>query len=157
MTEQEAPSFAIEKLYVKDLSLEVPNAPAIYLESESPEIAIQLQTGVQRLGDDVFEVLLTVTVTAKLTDKTVFLVEVGQAGIFRVRNVPDENLDPLLSIACPNILLPYARELVSDAVTRAGFSPVILQPVNFEALYASRLQQEQGAAASGDAAAATLQ
>lgn len=157
MTEQEAPSFAIEKLYVKDLSLEVPNAPAIYLESESPEIAIQLQTGVQRLGDDVFEVLLTVTVTAKLTDKNVFLVEVGQAGIFRVRNVPDENLDPLLSIACPNILFPYARELVSDAVTRAGFSPVILQPVNFEALYASRLQQEQSAAAPGDAPAATLQ
>jgi preprotein translocase subunit SecB len=96
-------------------------------------------------------------VTAKLTDKNVFLVEVGQAGIFRVRNVPDENLDPLLSIACPNILFPYARELVSDAVTRAGFSPVILQPVNFEALYASRLQQEQSAAAPGDAPAATLQ
>ncbi len=158
MTEQEAPLFAIEKLYVKDISLEVPNAPAIFLESESPEIGIQLQTGVQRLGEDAFEVTLTVTVTAKLGEKTVFLVEVGQAGIFRVRNVPEENLDPLLSIACPNILFPYAREAVSELVTRAGFSPVILQPVNFEALYASRLQQAQeAAAAEAGAGGATIQ
>jgi preprotein translocase subunit SecB len=158
MTEQEAPLFAIEKLYVKDISLEVPNAPAIFLESESPEIGIQLQTGVQRLGEDAFEVTLTVTVTAKLGEKTVFLVEVGQAGIFRVRNVPEENIDPLLSIACPNILFPYAREVVSELVTRAGFSPVILQPVNFEALYASRLQQAQeAAAAAAGAGAATIQ
>jgi preprotein translocase subunit SecB len=156
MTEQEAPLFAIEKLYVKDISLEVPNAPAIFMESESPEIGIQLQTGVQRLGEDAFEVTLTVTVTAKLGEKTVFLVEVGQAGIFRVRNVPEENLDPLLSIACPNILFPYAREAVSELVTRAGFSPVILQPVNVEALYASRLQQAQEAAAAG-AGAPTIQ
>ena len=89
------------------------------------------------------------TVTAKLGEKTVFLVEVGQAGIFRVKNVPQENLEPLLSIACPNILFPYAREVISDAVARAGFSPVILQPVNFEALYASRVQQEQEAAEAG--------
>lgn len=158
MTEQEAPLFAIEKLYVKDISLEVPNAPAIFLESEGPEVGIQLQTGVQRLGEDAFEVTLTVTVTAKLGEKTVFLVEVGQAGIFRVRNVPEENLEPLLSIACPNILFPYAREAVSELVTRAGFSPVILQPVNFEALYASRLQQAQEAAAAEvGAGSATLQ
>lgn len=158
MTEKEAPLFAIEKIYIKDLSLEVPNAPAIYLESETPEISIQLHTAAQRLGDDVFEVTLTVTVTAKLpAEKNVFLVEVGQAGIFRVKNVPEENLDPLLSIACPNILFPYAREIVSDAVSRAGFSPVILQPVNFEALYASRLQQEQDAAASAPGESATIQ
>ncbi len=144
MTEQqEAPLFAIEKLYVKDLSVEVPNAPAIFLETEGPEVGLQLQTNAQRLADDVFEVTLTVTVTAKLGEKTVFLVEVGQAGIFRVRNVPEENIDPLLSIACPNILFPYAREVVSDTVSRAGFAPVVLQPVNFEALYASRQQQEQ--------------
>ena len=143
MTEQEAPLFAIEKLYVKDLSLEVPNAPAIYLESETPEIGLQLQTGIQRLAEDAFEVTLTTTVTAKTGEKTVFLVEVSQAGIFRVRNVPEDNLEPLLSIACPNILFPYAREVVSDAVSRAGFAPVILQPVNFEALYANRAQEEQ--------------
>ena len=154
MTQQEAPSFAIEKLYVKDLSLEVPSAPEIYLERESPEVNIQLQTAMKGLGDGAFEVTLTVTVTAKLVEKTVFLVEVGQAGIFRVKNVPEDNLEPLLSIACPNILFPYARELVSDSITRAGFAPVLLQPVNFEALYAARAQQQQAAAEASESVAA---
>ena len=149
--EQEAPQFAIEKLYIKDLSLEVPNAPAIFLENESPEISLQLQTGMQRLSEDAFEVVLTATVTSKIGEKTVLLVEVGQGGIFRLRNIPEENLEALLSIACPNILFPYAREVVSDAVVRAGFAPVILQPVNFEALYAARLQQEQEQAAGASA------
>ena len=149
MTEQEAPLFAVEKLYVKDLSLEVPNAPAIFLENEAPEVSLQLQTGIAQLGEDAFEVTLTTTVTATLGEKTVFLVEVGQAGIFRVRHVPQENLEPLLSIACPNILFPYAREVVSNSVSRAGFSPVVLQPVNFEALYAQRQQEQQTAAAEG--------
>ncbi|MBL0167472.1 MAG: protein-export chaperone SecB [Propionivibrio sp.] len=153
MTQQEAPSFAIEKLYVKDLSLEVPSAPEIYLERESPEVNIQLQTAVKGLGDGAFEVTLTVTVTAKLVEKTVFLVEVGQAGIFRVKNVPEDNLEPILSIACPNILFPYARELVSDSITRAGFAPVLLQPVNFEALYAARAQQQQAAALATESVA----
>jgi preprotein translocase subunit SecB len=153
MTQQEAPSFAIEKLYVKDLSLEVPSAPEIYLERESPEVNIQLQTAVKGLGDGAFEVTLTVTVTAKLVEKTVFLVEVGQAGIFRVKNVPEDNLEPLLSIACPNILFPYAREVVSDSITRAGFAPVLLQPVNFEALYAARAQQVQAAALATESVA----
>ncbi|MFZ2855822.1 MAG: protein-export chaperone SecB [Rhodocyclaceae bacterium] len=142
MSEQEAPQFTIEKLYLKDLSVEVPNAPQIYLERESPNVGIQLQTGAEGLGDGAFEVTLTVTVTAKVEEKTVFLVEVGQAGIFRILNVPDDSMEPLLSIACPNILFPYAREVISDAVTRAGFAPVILQPVNFEGLYASRQEQE---------------
>ena len=143
MSEQETPSFTIEKLYVKDLSLEVPNAPAIYLEHGTPEISLQLQTNAKKVGDDVFEVLLTATVTAKLGEKNMFLVEVGQTGLFHIRHVPEENLEPLLAIACPNILFPYAREIVSDSVSRAGFAPVVLQPVNFEALYMARLQQEQ--------------
>jgi len=147
MTEQEAPSFAIEKLYVKDLSLEVPNAPAIFLERETPEIGLQLQTGGVKVGDDIFEVTLTATVTAKIGEKTVFLVEAGQSGLFRIRNIPEDNLEPLLSIACPNILFPYVREVVSESVTRAGFAPVVLQPVNFEAMYAARVQQEQTAEA----------
>lgn len=154
MTTQDAPSFAIEKLYVKDLSLEVPHAPEIYLERDAPEVNIQLQTGARGLGDGVFEVTLTVTVTAKLGEKTVFLVEVNQSGIFRIKNVPEDNLQPLLSIACPNILFPYAREVVSDSLTRAGFAPVLLQPVNFEALYAARVQQEEAAETTG---AATIQ
>jgi preprotein translocase subunit SecB len=150
MSEQENPVFQIEKLYVKDLSVEVPNAPQIYLEREAPAVNIRLQTNAQGLGDGVFEVALTVTVTAKIGEKTVFLVEVGQGGIFRILNVPEENLEPLLSIACPNILFPYAREVVSDAVTRAGFAPVVLQPVNFEALYMARLEQEQQATTGTD-------
>ena len=153
MNQEAAPSFAIEKLYVKDISLEVPNAPEIFLESEGPEIGIQLQTAVAALGDDAYEVTLTTTVTAKLgEEKTVFLDEVGQAGIFRVRNVPEDNLAPLLSIACPNILFPYAREVVSDIVSRAGFAPVVLQPVNFEALYAARLEQAAAEAAAAEQA-----
>jgi preprotein translocase subunit SecB len=143
MPEQETPSFTIEKLYIKDLSLEVPNAPAIYLEHETPEISLQLQTGAKKVGDDIFEVVLTATVTAKIGEKNVFLVEAGQAGLFRIRQVPEENLEPLLAIACPSILFPYVREAVSDAVTRAGFAPVVLQPVNFEALYVARLQQQE--------------
>lgn len=141
--QQEAPSFSIEKLYLKDLSVEVPNAPEIFLAQENPQVEIQLQTNGQNLGDGAYEVTLTVTVTARIEEKTVFLVEVGQAGIFRIFNVPDENLEPLLAVACPNILFPYAREVVSDAVTRAGFSPVVLQPVNFEGMYMARLQEAQ--------------
>ena len=147
MDQNQQPVFSIEKLYVKDLSVEVPNAPQIYLEREAPNVEVQLNTQGTGIGDGVFEVILTVTVTAKLEDKTVFLVEVAQAGIFQIRNVPQEDLEPIMMIGCPNILFPYAREVVADAVTRAGFSPIVLQPVNFEAMYMSRLQQEQQAPA----------
>ena len=146
--QQEAPSFSIEKLYLKDLSVEVPNAPEIFLVQESPQVEIQLQSNAQGLGDGAFEVLLTVTVTARIEEKTVFLVEVGQAGIFRIVNVPEDNLEPLLAVACPNILFPYAREVVSDTISRAGFSPVVLQPVNFEGMYMSRLQEAEAQAAA---------
>ena len=142
MEQNEQPVFGIEKLYVKDLSLEVPNAPQIYLEREAPQVEIQLGTSGSGVGDGAYEVVLTVTVTAKLEDKTVFLVEVGQAGIFRIVNVPNEQIEPLIAVACPNILFPYAREAVSDAVTRAGFQSIVLQPVNFEAMYMQRLQQQ---------------
>ena len=146
---QETQAFAIEKLYIKDLSVEVPNAPAIFLENQGPEVALQLQTKAQHLSDEAFESTLTVTVTAKIGEKTVFLVEISQSGIFLIRNVPEENLEPLLSIACPNILFPYAREVISDTVARAGFAPVILQPVNFEALYAAQQQEQAQKAANG--------
>lgn len=149
--QQEAPSFSIEKLYLKDLSVEVPNAPEIFLEQDSPQVEIQLQTNGQNLGSGAYEVVLTVTVTARIGEKTVFLVEVGQAGIFRIVNVPDDNLEPIVAVACPNILFPYAREVVSDTVTRAGFSPVVLQPVNFEGMYMARMQEAQAQAAAGGA------
>jgi preprotein translocase subunit SecB len=139
MSDQQ-PQFSIEKLYVQDISLEVPNAPEIYLEREAPEIEVQLQTGAKALEDGMYESRLTVTVTAKRNDKTYFLVEVVQGGIFGIRNVPEADIGPILGIGCPNILFPYAREVVSDAVNRAGFPPVILAPVNFEALFAQRQQ-----------------
>ncbi len=147
MEENLQPVFGIEKLYVKDLSVEVPNAPEIFLERDQPQVEIQLNTGGRGVGEGVFEVVLTVTVTAKLGEKTVFLVEVGQAGIFRIMNVPEEQIEPLIAVACPNILFPYAREAVSDAVTRAGFQPIVLQPVNFEGMYMQRLQEQAGAPA----------
>lgn len=153
MSEEENPVFAIEKIYLKDLSVEVPNAPQIFLERETPQISIQLQSNAQGIADGLFEVVLTTTVTSKIGEKTVYLVEVGQAGIFRIQNIPDENMQPLLAIGCPTVIFPYARETVSDAVARAGFAPLMLQPVNFEALYMARLQQEaaQGGAAAGPA------
>ena len=145
--QNDQPVFGIEKLYVKDLSIEVPNAPEIFLERETPAVEIQLNTTGRNVDEGVFEVVLTVTVTAKLGEKTVFLVEAGQAGIFRIMNVPEEQLEPLIAVACPNILFPYAREAVSEAVTRAGFQPIVLQPVNFEGMYMQRLQEQAGAPA----------
>ncbi|MBS1190745.1 MAG: protein translocase subunit secB [Rhodocyclaceae bacterium] len=154
MEQNAEPSFSIEKIYIKDLSVEVPHAPEIFLEREAPQVEIQLNTEGRGVGEGVFEVVLTVTVTAKVEDKTVFLVEVGQGGVFRIANVPDEQIEPLVAVACPNILFPYAREVVADAVTRAGFSPIVLQPVNFEAMYMARLEQQQQA---GGAQQAPLQ
>ena len=145
------PVFGIEKIYVKDVSLEIPNAPQVFLERETPEVGIELHNAAAAIGDGVFEAVITVTVTSKLEDKTVFLVEVAQAGIFQIRNVPDEAVEGILGVTCPNILFPYAREAVSDLVTRAGFPPVLLSPINFEALY---VQQKQHQPQAGDAATA---
>ena len=145
MAENTQPVFSIEKLYVKDLSLEVPGAPQIFLEREAPQINVQLRTAGQAVEDGVYEVTLTVTVNAKIgEDRNLFLVEVAQAGIFQIRNIPEGDLEPVMMIGCPNILFPYAREAVSDAVTRAGFQPVLLSPVNFESLYQAQRQQATG-------------
>jgi len=141
---QNQPVFSIEKLYVKDISLEIPNAPQIFLEREAPQVDIQLHHESKNVEDGVFQTVLTVTVTAKVKDKTLFLVEAGQAGIFVIRNIPADDLDPILGIACPNILFPYAREVVSDLVVRAGFPPVVLSPVNFEGLYQAQKQAQAG-------------
>jgi preprotein translocase subunit SecB len=140
---QQQPVFAIEKLYVKDLSLEIPNAPKIFLEQGQPQVDVQLSTRSQGLENGLFETVVSVTVTAKLGERTMFLAEAVQAGIFRIRNVPQSEMDAVLGIACPNILFPYAREVISDVVSRAGFPPVILSPVNFEALYRQRQQSQQ--------------
>jgi preprotein translocase subunit SecB len=146
MAEPQA-SFNIEKLYVKDLSLELPNAPQVFMQAEAPQLDVQIHNESQHVQDALYEVVVTVTVTAKAGEKTMFLAEVAQAGLFSIVNVPADELDPLLGIGCPTILYPYVREAVSDLVTRAGFPPVLLAPVSFEALYLQREQQQ--AAGSG--------
>ncbi len=144
MAEAQQPSFQIEKIYVKDVSLEIPNAPQVFLEAQSPQVEIQVRHEAQQFAEALYEVTVTVTVTAKAGDKTLFLVEAAQAGIFAVRGVPQAEIEPVLAIACPTILYPYAREAISDLVTRGGFPPVLLAPVSFEAIYAQRLQQQSG-------------
>ncbi|MCB5188498.1 protein-export chaperone SecB [Methylobacillus caricis] len=145
--QEQQPAFGIEKVYVKDLSLEIPHAPQIFIQREAPQVAIELSNATAKLDDGIYEVVVTVTVTSKVGEKTVFLVEVAQAGIFQIRNVPEENIEVILGVTCPNIIFPYARETISDIVTRAGFPPVLLNPVNFEALYAQ--QKEEQAKANG--------
>ncbi|HUL55897.1 MAG TPA: protein-export chaperone SecB [Usitatibacter sp.] len=138
------PVFSIEKIYVKDLSLEIPNAPAVFLEREQPVVDIQLHHNSSTVEDGVYQTVLTATITAKAGERTLFLVEAAQAGIFTVRNIPQPEIEPLLAVACPNILFPYVREVISDTTSRAGFPPVILSPVNFEAIYSQQRQQAAG-------------
>lgn len=142
---EEQPVFTIEKIHVKDLSLEVPNAPSIFLERDAPEIKVQLNNKSTRVDEGMYEVVLTVNVTAKIKEKVMFLVEVHQAGVFRISNVPETEMESVLNIGCPNILFPYLREAVSDTITRAGFPAVILNPVNFEAMYHHKKQQTEKA------------
>ncbi len=142
MTEEQTPMFTIEKIYVKDLSVEVPHAPGIFLERDAPEVHLELNAKNQEVGDELYEVILTATLTAKLKEQVMFLVEVQQAGVFRIRHVSQENMGPVLAIGCANIIFPYLRETVSDAVTRAGFTAVILSPVNFETIYQQQKQQQ---------------
>jgi preprotein translocase subunit SecB len=136
------PGFSIEKIYVKDASLEIPHAPQIFTDRTQPQIGIELGNFAQQIEENIFEVAIKVTVTSKIADKTVYLVEVTQAGIFQISGVPAENLELIVGITCPNILFPYARESVSDLVVRAGFQPVLLNPINFEALFAQQKQQQ---------------
>jgi len=132
---------AIEKIYVKDLSLENPGAPQSFQMTEAPQIEIGLRTRGEQIAPDVYECVLTLTVTARAGDKTVFLIEAAQAGVFAIRGVPPDQLQPVLAVHCPAVLFPYARETVADATMRAGFPPVHLAPINFEALYQQQLAQ----------------
>ncbi len=148
MTEetQNSPVFNMDKIYVKDLSLEIPHAPQIFLERENPQIEVQLHTSALSVDEGVFEVCVMGTVTAKLGEKVMFLIEAKQAGIFTLRNLPEEEMEPVLAVMCPNILFPYLREVVSDVSVRAGFAPVMLNPINFDVLYQQQKQQQLEAA-----------
>ncbi len=150
--EAAGPAFTVEKIYVKDVSFEVPGAPAIFTENVQPELQLNLNQRVQRLGENAFEVVLGVTLTCKAGDKTAYVAEVQQAGIFGLMGLEAQAVDVLLGTQCPNILFPYVRQLVSDLVQAGGFPPFFLQPINFEALYAESLRQR--AAQGGDASLA---
>jgi preprotein translocase subunit SecB len=149
---QQQPVFSIEKIYLRDLSLEIPNAPQVFSERDSPQIDVNIHNSAKALEQGVYEVVLTATVTAKHKDRTAFLVEVAQAGVFQIRNVPEKDLDPVLAIACPNILFPYVREVVASVVTRAGFPAFLLNHLSFEALYQQHLQQKKQQEKQGGAA-----
>ena len=133
--------FSIEKIYVKDLSLENPGAPKSFQITESPQIEVGLRSRGEQIDPDVYECVLTLTVTARTGDQTVFLVEAAQAGVFGIRGVSAEQIQPVLAIHCPSVLFPYARETIADATMRAGFPPVHLAPINFDVLYQQQLAQ----------------
>lgn len=143
------PQLKIEKIYVKDLSLENPGAPQSFTLQAAPQVEVSLRSRSEMIEDSVFECVLTITVTAKTENKTLFLVEAAQAGVFRISGIPVADLQPIMGIHCPNMLFPYIRETIADAVMRAGFPPVHLDPINFEVLYQQQLaavQQPQVAA-----------
>ncbi len=147
--DNQTPVFQIQRMYLKDLSLEQPNSPGILLEQEQPTVDIQLGLGAEAIADGVYEVAVTATVTTKVADKVLFLVEAKQAGIFEIRNIPGDQLDQIIGIACPGIVYPYLRAIVSDVCTRAGFPPVMLAEVNFQAMYEAQRAQAAGQNGSG--------
>ena len=145
--------FAIQKIYLKDVSFESPNAPSVFADGEwKPEINLQLNRSHQVIGQDVYEVVLNITITAKQNEQTAFLVEVKQAGLFTLSGFPKENIEGMLGAYCPETLFPFAREAVADFVNKGGFPPFILTPINFNAVYTQQLQQQQAAAVDQDTA-----
>jgi preprotein translocase subunit SecB len=138
----QAPTFAIQRMYLKDLSLEIPHAPQIFLENLQPAVEVQLSVETEQVAEGIFQAAVTVTITTKVGEKVAFLVEAEQAGIFEIRAIPDEQMPMLLNVVCPNIVYPYLRANVADVVQRSGFPPIHLAEINFEALYQQRLQQE---------------
>ncbi|MDH5370001.1 MAG: protein-export chaperone SecB [Gammaproteobacteria bacterium] len=141
--ENTEPHFSIEKIYLKDVSFESPDAPAVFTDNWEPEINMELNSQGQPIDKNVYEVELSITVTAKNKDKTSFLVEIKQCGIFSISGMEDANLNGMLGSFCPNILFPYAREAISDLVTKGGFPQLLLAPVNFDAIYAQHLQNNK--------------
>ncbi len=141
----EEKQFSIQKIYTKDISFETPNAPQIFTTKWEPQVDFNLATNVDPMDDNMYEVSLTVTVTVNTNEQTAYLVEVKQAGIFSLAGFSDQEMGPMVGSFCPNILFPYAREVVSDLVTKGGFPQLLLAPVNFDALYQQHLQQAQAA------------
>lgn len=148
MTESVQPTFDLRRVYLKDASLELPNAPAVFLEEEAPQVAIEISTENRQLDTDAYEVDVNATITAKLKEKVFFLLEVKQSAIFEISNLPEEQLQPVLNIFCPSMIYPYLRSNVADLLTRASLPPLHLAEMNFEQFYQSKIEQEQAAAAT---------
>jgi preprotein translocase subunit SecB len=148
MDNSNEPGFRIQRIYLKDLSLEQPNAPQILMIASEPQIQVEVDIAVAPLTDGIFEVALSSTITAKVDSKVLFLIEAKQAGIFEFSNIPAEQIDPMLGIACPTILYPYLRSNIADMISRAGFQPIHLNEINFHGMYEHRLMQAQQAAAA---------
>ncbi len=143
------PVFAIQRMYLKDLSLEIPNAPQIFLETQQPAVEISLEVNSESVAEGIFEVAVTVTISTKVGEKVAFLVEVKQAGIFELRNIPEEQMEMVINVVCPNIIYPYLRSNAADVIQRSGFPPIHLAEINFESLYQQR-RQEAAEAGEGD-------
>ena len=140
--EQAQPVFQIQRVYLKDLSLKQPNTPQIMVEQGQPNVEVNLGVEVQPVADGIFEVAVSATVTTRLGDRTLFLCEAKEAGIFEIRHIPEDQIQPILGIACPGIVYPYLRAIVSDVITRAGFPPVHLAEVNFQAMFEAQQQAQ---------------
>jgi preprotein translocase subunit SecB len=140
-----APVFQLQRIYLKDASLELPHAPKIFLEQEAPQVDVQLEVTNEKVLEGIVEVVVRVTATAKLKDKVLFLVEAKQAGIFEMRGIPDDQVEPIMGIVCPGIIYPYLRANVADLINRTGLPPIHLAEINFESMYQQRLAQQQGA------------
>ena len=152
--EAAGPVFTVEKIYVKDVSFEVPGAPAVFNEQAQPQLQMNLQQAVQRLNENAYEVVLGINLTCAIGEKTVYVAEVKQAGVFGLSGLDAATLDGMLGVHCPTVLYPYARQLVSDLIQAGGFPPFFLQPINFEALYAEGLRQRAAQQASNGASLA---
>ena len=142
-TTTEQQEFIIQRIYTKDISFEAPNTPEIFQTEWNPNVDLKLSTDFKNIEGDNYEVVIQITVTTTLSDKTAFLIEVKEAGIFTLKNFPKEQLDPMLGSFCPNILFPYARELISETVSRGSFPPLYLSPINFDAFDQEKLKQEK--------------
>ena len=147
--QEQNPVFQIQRMYLKDLSLEQPNSPQILTEQTPPQVEINLGLSAETITDGIYEVCVTATVTTKIGEKTLFLVEAKQAGIFEIRNIPQDQLQAIIGIACPGMVYPYLRAIISDICTRAGFPPVMLAEVNFQAMYEAQQQQQLAAQGNG--------
>ena len=156
MADNQQPQFALQRIYIKDASFEAPNAPQAFTKEWKPEIKLDLNSGARRLDDNHFEVFIKVTITATNEGETAFLVELVQAGLFGMMNIPEQQMKPMLGAMCPNILFPYLRENVDSLVVKGGFPALMLAPINFDALYQKKVMEAQ-AAAQGEAAEQPIQ